>query len=166
MSIDDDSVLHLTGDVTFGSDSIIELSIVNSKINAGIKVIECTKPVDSLPKSIVVSLKTNDKNIDIPDLQIIGPISSETVCNEMGKLISGDKDLSYKCPENQGKIYLSVSLKKKKSKLGPGAIAGIVIGCVAAVAIVVGLTIFFIKRKKNKPSSSSEESPDEDNQNE
>ena len=47
-----------------------------------------------------------------------------------------------------------------KGKLGPGAIAGIVIGVIAAIAIVVIVVIIVIKKKKGNNSSVQENNED------
>ena len=47
---------------------------------------------------------------------------------------------------------------KQKNKLNPGQIAGIVIGCIAGVAIIVILVVLIvIKKSKNKTKNSENE---------
>jgi len=45
--------------------------------------------------------------------------------------------------------YKIISVDDPKSKLSPGAIAGIVIGCLVFIAIIV-LVVIYIKKKKIK----------------
>ncbi|KAK8838106.1 hypothetical protein M9Y10_036058 [Tritrichomonas musculus] len=42
------------------------------------------------------------------------------------------------------------------NKLSAGQIAGIVVGCIAGVAIIVAVVIILIKKKKNAANSSAE----------
>ena len=81
------------------------------------------------------------------------------------------KEFEYVCSGLETNIYgnqvyrlYAQEKKKSKNKLGAGAIAGIVIGCVAFVGIVVFLLVYFlvIKKRKNNDESSGQEDNDKD----
>ena len=91
------------------------------------------------------------------------------VLNDQGSFSPGWGDVleddehfsSYIATTPEGNSAVLAKREDKKKGLGPGAIAGIVIGCLAAVAII-GVVAFLCARKRKKDASTSSEGQVED----
>lgn len=120
------------------------------------------------------SITFNKYSTDVPDanskenFDVISGLFQNQKCEEwLDKINFGNSGFdTKKCIDITNSAYLSQQLKivlskekskDKSSKLSTGAIIGIVVGCVAFVAIIVVVVVVVVRKKKVKVQASSSE---------
>ncbi|OHT03890.1 hypothetical protein TRFO_28796 [Tritrichomonas foetus] len=159
LTFEDISKLIIHNQIIFQKESIIRINrqqnIENTYIILGQDSIFEGKPskIDILVKKEIDLNETNDFNI------VCG--ISQKQCEELSTLISKTSSNIYKygkCSEINEQICLVASSKnseKQSSGLKGGEIAGIVIGCIAAIIIVTVIIVIIRKKKQHDETSSS-----------
>lgn len=163
--------VNLLGDLSIHDDSNLEintLNITSNKSNFQI-IFNSGSPYRSKPILVIENIKGLPAKINILSNSKISQLNNYPIietndafsCKNLANLVvlqEGTKDkINAKCLESVKTIYLNSEVKKSKSGLGAGAIAGIVIGCIVGIAIIALVVFFVIKKKKDDTKSEDED---------
>lgn len=163
----------VTGTVLFGSSSSLE---INELVDLQKATLDCSdyqtvsdeapiigKKINTIPNKILINERNNDARLE-EERKLLIAEAEQFDCEKWAKKIDNKKFKDSKCDTKgeDGKTRLFVYEKESKSKLSAGEIAGIVIGVVAFVGIVVFLCVYFLVIKKKKNLSSEQEAEDDD----
>lgn len=119
--------------------------------------------IDDFMKSIGAINDYDVTQYDINDDDCITVVFDALETNNINELSPNAVDLyisTEKIKIDTSKIKY-IPVKRKRSKMSKGTIAGIVIGCILGVALIAAgivVLIFFIKKKNNENSSTNENS--------
>lgn len=147
ITMNHDSSVSLSG-ATAVSNVEFECDVKSS--STGLVLVSATQAKAPAPKARIA---VSEKPSTIEPLTLF-------VLNDTGSFSAGWENVleddeyfsSYIATTDDGKS--AVFAKKDKKGLGPGPIAGIVIGCVAVVAIIAVIAVVCIRRKKDVGTSS------------
>ena len=143
-----ESSVSLLGATTVGN---VEFACNVTSSSTGLVLVSATQAKSTAPK---VKIAVSEAPSTIEPLTLF-------VLNDTGSFSAGWENVleddehfsSYISTTDDGKSAVFAKKKEKKG-LGPGAIAGIVIGCVVAVAIIAIVAFVCTRRKKDVGTSS------------
>lgn len=169
LTIYDDSNLIVKENLQFSKNSKINLFIKNSKsyvFDEKTPIISLKGNLETKPKSVTISKANGINSFDVLNLLIIAAKSFINISEEWNnvfKLEDGSGEISTVCKEKDGSYFLLLNIKNKNENkggngLGAGAIIGIVIAIIIFAGLVIGVVIYFVKKKQIKENSPLETS--------